>query len=312
MAEPAGEKSGEKHAPTSAPAPAAKPTSAVQLSREFESQRRTFLSELKNHVAANRSNVAKLKELFKSVDAERKKRDEYTVLVKGLKERKLALFRELNTLQSQLGEQVGFLKDAQADLAIPYRSLMRQLEALEWKQQTEAVTPSLEKEYSKQIREVRKILGEAEKLAPVESNVRELRKQLHQKTDELRDLLHEMGKNAALSQKHHEAVVATQKTIDALKKQVSTGFAAVDELRKKLDAATGEESKINRELQQTREGQRTLAEKERREAFEKERREREKKMKAMRSKAEKILADFRAGKKISLDDMRVLTAAGLL
>ncbi|MFH0835562.1 MAG: hypothetical protein V1834_00165 [Candidatus Micrarchaeota archaeon] len=252
---------------------------------------------------ANKQSLAKLKELYAQADVERDKRDAENDKVVALKKERDSLQKRAHAVREELNsarDKLGDTKDYPED---PIR-LQERIEELEWVQQTEALSAAREKDLGKQITELRKKLPAAADARQLLSKIHELRKKLRdliQKSDALHAKVQE---HARASEAHHQKTRAILAKAAKLQAKVTVNFQA-------LDAKRGVAQKHHDELVSQ------IKERESKEdaEFKSEERQQMKQLqerrKELNKQAQTILAGFKSGKKITMEELLILREAGL-
>ncbi|NYZ78270.1 hypothetical protein H0N96_02605 [Candidatus Micrarchaeota archaeon] len=255
-------------------------------------------------VTRNKALITEFKELTAKADVEKKARDVENNVVKKLVEEKNAVEREISVLKKACMAKQKEMHGLSEFKDNP-ESLQREIEDLEWEQQTEAVSAKKERELSKKINELRAQLPKTEKSTALLKYVRELRSKLREKIEQSHKKSDEIDVHSKASDKHHEARIACFKKIEAVEQKIGETF-------KELDAKRGEADAQHAELLAARGEVRYREESEEHKEF-REKRAAEAKIRAkIGEQAKKLYAEFKAGKKLNMDELLVLQEAGVL
>ena len=267
-------------------------------------QRDAANKEVRLIAARNKSLITELKELMAKADAEKKERDRENEIVKKLVEEKKALEQEISVLKKAYSEKKKEIRELGEFKEDPER-LQKEIEELEWEQQTEAVSPKKERELSKKINELRARLPKTEKATALFKEARELRLKLREKIEESRKKSEEINSHAKASDEHHATRIACLKKAEALQQKISETFTQLDAKRSEAEAQHAELIAARSELQRKKESE---------EAREKSlKRAVEAKIRAKLSEqAKKLYAEFKAGRKLNVDELLLLQEAGVL
>lgn len=263
--------------------------------------------------SANRETMNEFKGVLEKLKAEKAARDEFTAQVRSLKDKRDAVDAELQAIQNTIRSNIDKLKASNATgSGANVGGLKRELDALEWRQQTESLRPSEERSLSLQIRDIRKMLKTVEVASPVQKELDAARAQFNEKRDAIRALSNDIQKLAAQSQAHHESLLSLSKRATALRKQIKTTFDSIDQEREKIGEMESELGVMEDVLDDQDDARRQATHEE----MQKERAAQEhahaEKKKEIQGKAKEIYAAFKAGAKLSLEDLQMLQAAGLL
>lgn len=261
----------------------------------------------------SREAIAEVKKFYADAAELKKQRDAENEKVQEFKKKRITAEKKsaeiLQQLQALRGQLVGLPK---ADS--PGR-LRATLERLEWEQMTEAVSAKAEKELSRQINELRKQLGPAEKMREVFAQIRPLEEQLRAAMAEVRIYRTEMAKDAKASDAHHEAMLKLYKKAASLSKKIGENLKELDAKRALLNEERKEFFQIQGQFRGAEQAQiaaRRAEEKAERDRIQAEKdAERNATKKKAASIAEKALERFRAGGKLTWEDLQAIQEAGL-
>ncbi len=263
--------------------------------------------EVRKLAEENQKNITHLRETLDKADEEKRLRDEFNVKVKEISEKRRQLIEKSKTTDTELrrleAEAVKYqTKDEGSH--IPLGRLVRMIEQLEWRQQTQSVSIKEENALAKQIKQLSKERDIIEKSQPLRRQISELRKQRHDLSLEFRALDEAQEMNARESDKHHDAMLKCYKKADDLRQKISEYLEKIGEKRKDADETYFK-------LKETRD--------EIRDEFERhhadERKEKKKKeadrMGELSERAKEIYVNFKAGKKITMEELQILQMSGL-
>ncbi len=254
--------------------------------------------------ARNKALINEFKQLMAKADAEKKARDSENEIVKKLVEEKKALENEISVLKKACVEKQNELRGLSEFKGDPER-LQEEIEELEWKQQTEAVSAKKERELSKKINELRAQLPKTEKATKLLKELRELRVKLRDKINESRKKSDEINAHARASDEHHQTRIACLKKAEALEQKIGETFKELDAKRGEADAQHAELAAARAELRKREENEK---QKETRAKLAAEARIRAK----ISEQAKRLFEEFKAGRKLSMDELLVLQEAGVL
>ncbi|MFA6049573.1 MAG: hypothetical protein WC792_06540, partial [Candidatus Micrarchaeia archaeon] len=254
--------------------------------------------------SANKETMNEFRSVLDKLKAEKTARDELTQQVRSVKDKRDAVDNELRAIQDKIRSSIDQLKRSSAPgTGGGTGYLKRELDALEWRQQTENLRPSEDRELSRQIKEIRKILKTAETLSPVQKELDAARLAFNEKRDAIRALTGEIQKLAAQSQAHHEALLSLSKRANTLRKQIKSTFDSIDQEREKIGELESELGVMEDVLDEKEDERRAATHEE----IQKERAHQEakhaEKKKEIQGKAKEIYAAFKAGAKLSLEDL---------
>ncbi len=261
----------------------------------------------------SRESIAQVKQFYSDAGELKKKRDAENEKVQEFKKKRQEaesragkILTQLQALRSQIDE----LPKADS----PGR-LKAELERLEWEQMTEAVSAKAEKELSRRINELRAQLGPAEKMRGVFAQLKPLEDQLRAASAEVRIYRTELTKHAKASDTHHEAMLKLYKKAESLSKKIGENLKELDQKRALLDEERKEFFQIQGQYRQTEESQRAAFRSEEKAERDRMQSEKQAERNAIKKKAtaiaEKALEKFRAGGKLTWEDLQAIQEAGL-
>lgn len=236
-------------------------------------------------------------EYRKQIQESKAKRDDLNKLIRE----KIGEFKKLDAEKKKVVQKHNIKGDPS--------KIKEQIDFLETKIETEALSFDKEKSIMKEINELRKKLNEAGKVSDIWSKATKLSKEIDELKSQAEKFHKEVQSKAKESQGKHEAVIETSKEIDELKKQEEEAFKKFVELKKKFNEVNDklqekliEMSKINEELGNTREAR------EREARFARENKKRKEGNELMRKK-ELVQEKIRKGEKLTTEDFLVLQGA---
>ncbi len=250
----------------------------------------------------NREAMDQLRAFYDDAKKEKALRNEENQKVQECKKNRQAAEEKVVNARNALAELRG--KITLLPKATAPQNLRRELEQLEWVQQTEAHSPKEEKEISRKISELRKQLGPAEALHETFKQIRPLEDALREANGDARQWREKQKEHARKSDEHHNNQIKNLKKADALSqkiaesiKQIGEKFSALNEERDQLNQLRGTIRKAEKEEEdKIKAEEAALASMQKNKA---------------RAIAEQALEKFRTGGTISLGDLQAIQAAGL-
>jgi uncharacterized coiled-coil DUF342 family protein len=243
-----------------------------------------------------RESTGRVKKLRFELRDAKGKRDVENAAVKDLKAKRdevnkkiKAKVGELNKLQAEIG-------DARETTSVPVKEARTQLARLEWRVQAEVLNVKQEEKLVRQIAELEKIVGSSECFFEKRKAFREIIKELDALRKEAQGFHEEMLKHAKESEVYHQAVQDVYKQIKA----VEPDYKDInDKLRQAKTEAESAHKLYISEFEKEK-GEDAA----RREMGEKER------FSVMRHKADQLMNDFKAGKKLSTEELQIIAGYG--
>jgi uncharacterized coiled-coil DUF342 family protein len=231
-----------------------------QLRREISELRKTLNqadSEKENSFREGTRISQRIKSLISQIKELRKQRDANTAAVKEFKEKRKQLsgevFKKIEAAKSQRKQRDDLTK--KLGIRKPAELIKKEIERLDRKIETEALSPTKENEVMKVIKEKKKELAAAMAVTSVSDSIRTVSKDINEERAACDDLHKEVQEKAALSQQEHEKMISLSKEVDKLKddeKKLRENFLKNKELfseaNRKLQEKLLEMNKVSIEL----------------------------------------------------------------
>ena len=271
---------------------------ATKLKGERDEARR----EVRTIASDNREKITDLKQLFSKASQLKASRDRENHLASEFRQKRDAKKNELSPLREKLSE---FKKKLSASGSGNPAAIQEQIERLEWFQQTESLNAKEEKEMSKKIKDLRKQLPQAKEFHQLLADLSQTRKELGKLAEEEKALHEKMVEHSRKGNELHAELLQTSKKIDGVQKSIS---AAMELLKQKEGVAGEKHGELVKAVGEKK--MREMEDRQRHQADEARRLHSD--QQKIRSKAQKIYDRFKAGEKISTDELLVLRESGLL
>jgi uncharacterized coiled-coil DUF342 family protein len=283
---------------------------------ELIEKRKKILAESEQHknqrneLNANASKFARerntlnnqTREFVEEAQKNKELRDKFNNDVQALKDQR----NEINEQANALFEEVeGFKKDHGGMKNRGLKELQKQIEHLEFRQQTEVISTDKERELIEKIKQMKESMREQE--AELEQNkevkvkvttARDLRRQasdMHAKVTEM----------AELAQKHHDLMVESYRKADKSREDADAAHRSFVEAQEAADAEHKSFITCQKELRDYDKVISGLRKKTKKVKVSKE-------QKAVRKEAEHLFKMFRAGEKLTTDDILLLQRSKLI
>ncbi|MFQ5406238.1 MAG: coiled-coil protein [Candidatus Micrarchaeia archaeon] len=253
-------------------------------------------------VSENRERILQVKNLSEKSTELKAKRDELNAKANDLRAKRRKVVDELVVLRKKLREKIEQVR-ALADVGSSFH-LKERIEQLEWHLQTQAVGVAQEKKLSKEARALESFLEPALKKDALRESLTVLRGEVDQKSKKADDLFSQIKGLSKEAGFVHKELVSDYKKTQKLREKISSAFSVLDEARKKADQEHSAFVKVSKgDVQKKKEKFKT--------AKEHKAKELQKHKAKVSSRAREIFDQFKAGKKISSDELLVLQEAGL-
>ena len=264
--------------------------------------------QTKEWVAKRDALNAQVRELVDQASKHRENRDGLNVKVKESKD----LRDEWNKKVSELNEKVSALRKDKEPLPekkqegdVPIKQLKKQLRELEFKQQTSNLKKDKEDEIVKQISQLAHQIQEKEKVSEQGGEIRELVHQLRDAKAQAETYHKAVAEYARLAQTAHDDMIALYDQADKLRKEADAAQEKFVECKTQADE---EHKKHIEQIKSVHEMDKDVGAIKTRKA-----KDRKKKVDSeSKREAEEIFERFKAGEKLSTDDLMSLQKSGYL
>ena len=248
--------------------------------RELKIQARDDLEELRRHRDKMREyktirdeHNKEVRALIESVKAEREERDRINADISEAKDRRTALHTQLKSVYEEIRE---LRSNIVGSPSTDQRRMMRRVEELEWRQQTEQLSIDEERSIVEEIAKIEAHLVKIGQEKEKQDRISELRRLARKLKREATEEHHRVVDLSEQSQTHHQEVVrirpqleehkkaadtAHQNFVEWLKK-VKTGEAKLKELRTQIDEFQGKIRKVAIEKRELSEQEKKTQQKE--------------------------------------------------
>ena len=270
--------------------------------KELRDKRDLLNARVKEFSSEFRGLIEELKTARVVVEQARKARDSENAEVKRLKSQRDEFTREARPLRRELDSIFSSVDALKSGVSGSYAGLKEALESLDWEYQTGVHSRDKENRMVKEMQALERELARHELLKDKTKSVRELQSKLKDAYWSAREAHALVEKHAIASEQHHEKMLGALKKIRELSKRLDKTRDGLSRARREADDAHAvflESS--NAEKRERKPVERVVLKAEFNASSV-----------VVRARAEKALAAFKAGKKVSLDDLRLLKNLGLL
>ena len=239
-----------------------------------------------------RKNIAQIKE-------NKKKRDSFTKNVKELKEKRNKLNEETREKISELKKLKVELKNLtkKSKIKDPQR-IKGDIDQIEVKLETEAMPFEKEKELSKKLKLLKKLLGEASATINVLDKIKKLNSEIYTTRKNTDETHNEIQKLARESQKLHEDIIKNSKETDKIELREEEAFKNFVDLKKKFNT-------INNGLKEKLSQMNKVRNKINQFKLEEEEKRKLKESMLIKTKEHEIEEKIKTGKKLTTEDFLV-------
>ena len=221
----------------------------IQAREELEALRRDR-DQMREYKKIRDDHNKEVKALIESVKAEREERDRINQEINEAKERRMAIHAQLKSVYDEIRELRSNLVGSPSN---DQRKMMRRVEELEWRQQTEQLTRDEEVSIVEEIARIEAQLVKIGQEKEKQDRISELRRLARKLKDEASEAHEKVLTLSEQSQIHHQEVVRIRPQLEEYKKSADTahknfvewlkkvkeGEAKLKELRTQIDEIQG-------------------------------------------------------------------------
>lgn len=272
------------------------------LAEKHKAQRDKLNQETKKWAEKRDALNKKVKGLLKKASDHRQSRDSTNTDVQAAKKEREVLNKDYNKQQEQLNK---IKREKLPKDSVPLGKLKSELKKLEFKQMTSVLTADKERDLVDTMTGIMKQIEEKEKAYEKNADVQELIKVVKEAKDKAEEQHKKVGVLADTAQKDHDAMVALYEESDKYKKEAD----AAQEKFIEAKLAADEEHKMHIALiRQVHDFDKIISGLRSKEKKAKK----SKKDDSASNEAETIYEKFKAGEKLSTEDLMSLQKAGYL
>ena len=260
---------------------------ASKRREEIFSRKDSVSGQIRSRIGELSDSKVKRNQITNEVREKKRQRDEYNSKINA----EVAVIKKMKADFEAVKSKLG-LKDDPKDLT-------RQIEQLEFKMQTDAMSFDKEQKVMKTIKELKKKAGEAKELIDKSREIRNKSKEIDDLKKIANGLHKEIQDEAAKSQSHHEELIEKYKSIDEIRK-------GEDELKEKVEEFRKEFNTVNDEMKVKLDKLKGIKQKleENNVAFEESVREKTKVN--LDEKRKEVEAKMKGGKTLTTEDLLIL------
>ncbi|MBW2976480.1 hypothetical protein KY347_03475 [Candidatus Woesearchaeota archaeon] len=240
-----------------------------------------------------------IKKKIKAIKQTKEKRDSLTKSVKDLKEKRNKLNEEVRKNISGLINLKDNLKGLTNKSKIKDPGAIKgEIGRIEAKLETEAMSFEKEKELSKKLKSLKKLLSEAGEIIRAQDKIKKFNSEIDTAKKKTDDVHKEIQSLAQESQKLHEEIIKSSKEIDELNVQEEAAFKNFVSLKKNF-------GEINSKLKEKLSEMSCIREKISKFRLEEDEKKRLEESILIKSKEQEIEEKIKCGKKLTTDDFLV-------
>lgn len=261
-------------------------------------------AEVRALAEENQRHIARYRELMMQANEAKHKRDAVNAQVKDQSAKRKDLVERAKNLDAMMKEKDEALAKMPQEGRWSPGALRRMIQDMDWRLQTSGLSPRDEKLLVMETNKLRKELEKLDKREPLMRELYDLKRQRQDISLEFRALDKALETAREESDKLHQQVLDHYKQIDEVKGKITQYLGVIGEKSKEADEVFAKLRGARDEMEEE-ERQRTHSE-----HAKKQQAAQETKL-TLDERARQIYDDFKAGKKISFEDLQVLQASGI-
>jgi len=237
-----------------------------------------------------------IKEKINTIKENKSKRDSLTKKVKELKEKRNSLNEETRKKISEFKNLSNEKNKLVSKSKIKNPQLIKgEIDKIEVKLETEAMSFDKEKKLYKNLKVLKKSLGEASQITNLFDNIKKLNKEINESKINTENVHNEIQEKAKQSQTSHESILKNSKDVDELKPKEREAFKNFTIHKKKF-------TEVNNNLKDKLKDMSTIREKINKFELEEEEKRKLKGSILIKSKEQEFEEKIKTGKKLTTDD----------
>lgn len=272
-----------------------------KFSEEYKEKRNELNSQASSLAAKRNELNKKTKELINEAQEYKKLRDGHNDEVQVNKSKR----DEINAKANELFAKVDSIRSANNLGGPSMKDIRRDIDRLEFAQQTEVLTPTKEREIVNKIADLQKLYLAKKEQLESNSELKELLTEAQAIRDNASEYHTKLTENAQKAQEYHDKMIATFKEADKIRAESDAAHRefvrfqeTADEQHKKFINAQKEIREIDKELRKLKKTE-TVG-------------RREVSREDIRKDAEDIFHKFKKGEKLTTENLMLLQKAGML
>lgn len=258
-------------------------------------------SEVKKISIENRAKIGELQNLFVQTKELKRQRDEENAKTAEARAKREELKPPIAEAKAKIDE---LRKKISSESGSPMR-IQEELEKLEWIQQTESLSPKQDKELSKKIKDLRKQLPKLQESQSAFAEFKVEKQKIYELISKEKAFHEQVVEHSKKAKALHEELLKASKKISAIQKSLSSSMELLSQKKEDADEKHGKLLQVAGEENARRAEQRQHHEKE-------ESKHKQVQHNKIVDKAKAIYEKFKAGEKISREDLMTLSQSGLL
>ncbi len=263
---------------------------------DLKNQRDELNTKTRELVEDSKESTQRVKKLRNELRDAKKKRDEENKQVQELKAKRDEVNKKIKAKVDELNKLQDGIEDAKKSMGTGFKEAKKELEKLEWQVQTQVLNVKQEEKLARKIEELETAVGSSEEFFEKRKGFRNIVKDLDALRKEAQKYHEEMLAHAKASETYHDAVQDVYKKIKAIEPDHKEISDKIRDAKRHADEAhnlfVAEYEKVKGERVAAKEhSQKT-------------------KVTEMRKKADQLMVDFRAGKKLSTEELQIIAGYG--
>ncbi|HIQ23776.1 MAG TPA: hypothetical protein EYH50_01845 [Pyrodictium delaneyi] len=269
--------------------------------KQLKEKRYSMIEEVRGLRQERRQLIERAKQLREQIRQLREKRRQLVEEVRSLRQKRREVLEKLRAAVNELEQQKRIAAELRPLARRSINAIRRRIEELEWRQQTQILTPQQEKEIIDEITRLEALLQKTmearqllQELAEKRAELMGLRLQLRSYGEEIRARSERISRIDERINTLRQELESLSSKIDELTKTIEEKSHEIDELREKINSKVQELRQLSQQLKSIYTG-----------------REREKILQIYSEKKRQVEEKLKRGEPLTLEELKLLYATQL-
>jgi len=209
--------------------------------KSLKERRYGLIEEVRRLRQERRELIERAKTLREQIRSLREKRRKLVEEVRGLRQERRKLLERIKAVVSELDEQRRIAAELRPLARRSIAAIRRRIEELEWKQQTQVLTPQQEKEIIDEITRLEAMLEKT-------MQARQVLQELSERRAELMGLRLQLRSYGEEIRKRSEAISRIDERVNELRAELDQLSPRIDELSKRIEEMSQEIDRLREEI----------------------------------------------------------------
>ena len=269
--------------------------------KQLKEQRYRLIEEVRQLRQERRKLIEEARRLREQLRELREKRRQLVEEVRSLRQERRKVLERLRSLMGELEQQRRISAELRPLARRSINAIKRRIEELEWKQQTQILTPEQEKEIIEEIARLEALLEKTLQARQVLMELSERRAELMGLRLQLRSYGEEIRKRSERITRLDERITEIRQRLDELSPRIDELTKKIEELSQEIDRLREEINKRVAELRELSEQLRGI----------RSGREKQRLLEIYAEKRRRVEEKLKRGEPLTLEELKLLYATGL-